>query len=421
LVRFIRPLKHLHVRRMVIAYMGLSLALGPILISNIILKDNMGRARPKQTVEFGGHKQFTPALLPSKECPRNCSFVSGHASTGFFLVTFAFLMAPGLRRRAAFAGALAIGTAAGLGRIAEGGHYLSDVVFAGLINFGIAWGLYHLMIGRQKSGAGSLIPVSWKSKFIAWRQAVFGNHGAAQFNSSPGTHWLVHAAVFTAIVSIAVLSYLFLDRAFTDMFLKKSRQIYHIMRTLALAGDSFYWLIAFASGFAVTYLTARLPRFSEAKDRLLAWSWLALFLFTSVAATGIAAKILKIVLARARPVHYIHFDEYGFHWFEMNASFQSFPSGHAVTIVAVMTALYFIVPRLAPLFILIGAVVALARAAALYHFLSDVFVGAYLAIIMTAWIRMVFVRSGIGLTLATLGHHGPTEKPPWPVRLGIRA
>ena len=43
----------------------------------------MGPARPKHIVAFGGSKLFTPALQPTDQCKRNCSFVSGEACSVF--------------------------------------------------------------------------------------------------------------------------------------------------------------------------------------------------------------------------------------------------------------------------------------------------------------------------------------------------
>lgn len=141
------------IRPMVIAYVALSLAIGPGLITNSLLKEYSGRARPAQVTEFGGPKKFTAAFAPARECQTNCAFVSGHAATGFFLVTFALLLAPGTRRRAAIAGAIAAGSLFGLARMAEGGHWLSDVVFSGLINIAVAWAAYYWLIERRR-GAG---------------------------------------------------------------------------------------------------------------------------------------------------------------------------------------------------------------------------------------------------------------------------
>jgi len=65
------------------AYLLAVLIIAPGLLVNSVLKDHWGRARPSQTVEFGGKKVFTPALVISDQCDRNCSFVCGHAAMAF--------------------------------------------------------------------------------------------------------------------------------------------------------------------------------------------------------------------------------------------------------------------------------------------------------------------------------------------------
>lgn len=108
------------------------LAIGPGAVTNLAFKDQWGRARPREIVEFGGAKIFTAALIPANQCRKNCSFVCGEASS-IFMIFFA----PGLlfwRRSALLLGTgLLAGSAAGLIRIAQGGHFLSDVVFAGIV------------------------------------------------------------------------------------------------------------------------------------------------------------------------------------------------------------------------------------------------------------------------------------------------
>jgi lipid A 4'-phosphatase len=112
-------------------YLLLVMTIGPGLLVNTLFKDNWGRARPSQIVEFGGNKHFTRAALPSDQCEKNCSFVSGHASVGFFFLALAFVLP---RRRALW---LTLGTALGLGvglaRVMQGGHFFSDVIFCGIV------------------------------------------------------------------------------------------------------------------------------------------------------------------------------------------------------------------------------------------------------------------------------------------------
>lgn len=117
--------------------------LGPGLLVNGVFKDHWGRARPSQVQEFGGAKQFTRAAIPADQCEKNCSFVSGHASVGFYFLALAFLLP---RRRTLW---LTLGTSLGLGiglvRIVQGGHFLSDVLFSGIVVYLTAWILHTLM------------------------------------------------------------------------------------------------------------------------------------------------------------------------------------------------------------------------------------------------------------------------------------
>jgi lipid A 4'-phosphatase len=112
-------------------FLVLCLAIGPGLMSNVVLKDNWGRARPSQIVEFGGKKKYTPPVTIANQCPRNCSFVAGEASTvyaTFFAAAFMFpLLAGGM-----IASGIVAGFVAGLIRMSQGAHFLSDVIFAGV-------------------------------------------------------------------------------------------------------------------------------------------------------------------------------------------------------------------------------------------------------------------------------------------------
>ncbi len=124
-------------------YLLLVLALGPGLVVNGIFKAHWGRARPDQIDRFGGQKHFTPAWVISKECRRNCAFASGHASMGFYLFAFAFLSPR--NRRKWMAAALICGFTVGMVRIVQGSHFVSDVVFSGMMVYLVAWAVRGLM------------------------------------------------------------------------------------------------------------------------------------------------------------------------------------------------------------------------------------------------------------------------------------
>ncbi|MBL6752372.1 MAG: phosphatase PAP2 family protein [Nevskia sp.] len=128
------------------AFALLSLALGPGLVGNTLLKEHWGRPRPEQITQFGGTGDYVPAYLPSRQCTHNCSFVSGHAAVGYWLMSGAWLW-PRRRWRWRAAGLLA-GSLVGLARIAQGGHFFSDVAGALLVVWLTDEALYHFMVWR---------------------------------------------------------------------------------------------------------------------------------------------------------------------------------------------------------------------------------------------------------------------------------
>ena len=127
-------------------YLLLVALIGPGLLVNTLFKDHWGRARPAQVAGLGGEKDFTPAWQPSTQCQRNCAFVCGDAAVGFFFLAPAFLFAK--RRRAWLATGMAAGGLLGLMRLAQGGHFLSDVIFSFYVVYFAAWLLHRLMYGR---------------------------------------------------------------------------------------------------------------------------------------------------------------------------------------------------------------------------------------------------------------------------------
>jgi len=145
----LRGRRHLGLDIRVTAFVLLSLAIGPGLVTDIALKDYWGRARPRDIVEFGGTRQFTPAFVPADQCARNCSFVSGHAALTFAFAPFA-LLAASRRRRAALSAVIGLGLFVGAMRMVQGAHFLSDVIFAGFVVVGIAMALAWLILPRDR-------------------------------------------------------------------------------------------------------------------------------------------------------------------------------------------------------------------------------------------------------------------------------
>ena len=78
-------------------------------------------------VELGGTESFSPWFEITDACETNCSFVSGDASVGFSIIILYLITKNIIFLYASFVAGLVLG----LIRIMAGGHFLSDIFFAG--------------------------------------------------------------------------------------------------------------------------------------------------------------------------------------------------------------------------------------------------------------------------------------------------
>ncbi|HSQ78127.1 MAG TPA: phosphatase PAP2 family protein [Nitrospirota bacterium] len=139
----------------------LSVIIGPGLIINLALKDHWGRARPRQLVEFGGSSEYSQPLAPFQASGK--SFPCGHCSVGYLYGIGWWVWRRSHPRRAvvSLAAGLAVGTLLGIGRMTDGGHYLSDAFWSALIALGIAHVLYYyvLRIPAREDSRSVLYPL----------------------------------------------------------------------------------------------------------------------------------------------------------------------------------------------------------------------------------------------------------------------
>jgi len=135
----------LNVNTRVVIYIVLALSIAPAFIVNATLKDNWGRARPAQVVNFGGEKEFTPAFVISDQ--DGYSFSSGHAAAAFSLLGFALLAR---KNKQLFINiTLLYGSLVGLARISAGGHFFSDVVTSFFIVY-IATHIFYKLVFKEE-------------------------------------------------------------------------------------------------------------------------------------------------------------------------------------------------------------------------------------------------------------------------------
>jgi membrane-associated phospholipid phosphatase len=173
---------------------------------------------------------------------------------------------------------------------------------------------------------------------------------------------------------LAGLACFAVDRRATHLFHAAISQRGHarIYRTTDFAKGG-HWL---AISIAV-YLGARLAELALGETALLQRiAQTALAFLASLAIGSLILHTMKILLGRRRPRDELEHDLFGFMPLRFDLQYDSFPSGHALTIFCVAVILCGAVPALAPLWFTIALWLAATRALLNAHFLSDVFIGA---------------------------------------------
>lgn len=135
-------------------YLVLVFALGAGLIIHGLFKEHWGRPRPRQIEAFGGKQSFHPYYWPNFSSKQESakSFPCGHASCGFYF--FAFIWLGRVMQWPSLASwgwclSFSLGGLLSIGRIAQGGHFLSDTVGSAAVMWGVSQGLAYLIFKKE--------------------------------------------------------------------------------------------------------------------------------------------------------------------------------------------------------------------------------------------------------------------------------
>ena len=141
-------------------------AVAPGLLANVVFKDHWQHPRPRDLIEFSGPLHYVPSPLIGTQ--GGASFPCGHCSVGFMFAAGWWIWK---RRRPGWAaislvGGLALGLLLGVGRMAAGAHFFSDIIWSALLAFGVLHVLwYHVLPAPAAEGAG-VAADTWR-----WRRA----------------------------------------------------------------------------------------------------------------------------------------------------------------------------------------------------------------------------------------------------------
>lgn len=155
-------------------FLLMCLVVGPGLVANTLLKDNWGRARPHHIEQFGGPKTYTPVMVVSNQCERNCSFVSGEASMIFASLFALALLFPYLSQNLLFYGLIG-GFAAGAIRLMQGGHFMSDILFSGIFMALVICAIHWLIFVKYNTYFAHKGPAHYAlNRFVSWIDKKLG-------------------------------------------------------------------------------------------------------------------------------------------------------------------------------------------------------------------------------------------------------
>jgi membrane-associated phospholipid phosphatase len=174
-----------------------------------------------------------------------------------------------------------------------------------------------------------------------------------------------------------------------------SPQARRVVACFSALGDSGYMLVSSALLVGASWIARRRGRPQAINGPMALLGQRGLFVFTTIAVSGLLAQFVKHVVGRARPKLMETMGAFHFDLFSIKASLASFPSGHTASAFGLALALGLIERRLAPLLLALATLVAAARVTLGAHYLSDVVAGAALGSAVTLATAVVMARRGI--------------------------
>jgi len=194
---------------------------------------------------------------------------------------------------------------------------------------------------------------------------------------------------FPIVVLFCVIGYFFFDLTIAKYCnsIFSNNKIRRVLKDISKLGIATFYLIF----SAMIFLFFRFIR------KRAIWSNRGLFVFLSISLSGVLILVTKFIFGRYRPKMFFKEQLYGFEFFQLKGKITSFPSGHASTIVALMLSLYFISPKYRVIYFIIAFVIVISRVLVCHHYLTDVVVGSYVAVITTLCLKQVLDKSGIAI------------------------
>ena len=193
------------------------------------------------------------------------------------------------------------------------------------------------------------------------------------------------AAVSAAVLLLIVLSYFFLDIPVSFYCRGLDKSIVDFFGIVTEFGISTWYLVGSFALFLFYRFLQRRPLYAHR----------ALFLFSSIAVSGIVSNILKVLIGRYRPEMFFERGLYGinffnFSFFNFSHGLTSFPSGHTATTFSLAWALSLFFPHTRIPLLCFAVMVGASRVIITSHYLSDALGGAYVGVMSVLFLKEIF-------------------------------
>lgn len=216
-----------------------------------------------------------------------------------------------------------------------------------------------------------------------------------------GRRWWVAAGAMLLLLGLTFA----IDRPVSLAAQALPASVRGLMATVTTYGESGWILYPAAILYLVTALVALLTRWKLMRTMLWQFASLYAFIFLAVGLPSLVTTLVKRLIGRGRPMHFGDSGLFGLHPNWLDWTYQSFPSGHSTTALALGAAIVFLSPRwFYPALVYACAIVA-SRVILGVHYPSDVYAGAVVGLLGAYAVRWAFARRGWAFRLTPDDHN----------------
>jgi membrane-associated phospholipid phosphatase len=221
-----------------------------------------------------------------------------------------------------------------------------------------------------------------------------------------------HALALTAIVGVAVITLMYvLDAREIGWMPARGTASLWPVRILTDFGKDAYVLGALAAMLlSVALVSPRLR--ATSRVLLLGLGTRLQFLFLAVLVPVLVGELIKWIVGRGRPFVGGKANAFNFEPFTGTEAYFSFPSGHAITGVALAFAVAALWPRARVAMTVYAVLIVLSRLVLLAHHPSDVVAGALIGVVGAMAVRYWFAARHLGFAIHPDGAIVPLSGPP---------